>query len=116
MVLAAWAGAACDLNRDGWPELLAASYGRAPNHLWLNEGGEFVNQSVASGFAFDDRIDWSDNESARCFCKLHPDEEDCAGVPAPALTACSSDADILRWDHDYDREPFRLGGNSGTTV
>jgi hypothetical protein len=112
----AWAGAACDLNRDGWPELLASSYGRAPNHLWQNDGGSFVNRSVDSGYAFDHRTDWSDNESARCFCKLHPDEEDCAGVPPPALTACNSDADILRWDHDYDREPFRLGGNSGTTV
>ncbi|MCO4764310.1 MAG: VCBS repeat-containing protein, partial [Myxococcales bacterium] len=30
----AWSSAACDLNNDGWPELLASSYGRAPNHLW----------------------------------------------------------------------------------
>lgn len=61
----AWSGAACDLNNDGNPELLAASYGRAPNHLWQNTGNgefKFLNQSIASGYAFDERTDWTDNE------------------------------------------------------
>ncbi len=111
----AWAAAACDLNGDGAPELLASSYGRAPNHLWLNSGGSFANQSVASGYAYDDRMDWSDNQSAMCWCSLHPDDADCAGVPGPTLISCSSDGDAFRWNHDYDREPFRLGGNSGGT-
>ncbi len=115
-----WSAAACDLNGDGDPELLTASYGRAPNHLWQAvrdaEGStEFLNRSVASGYAFDDRVDWSDNESARCWCSLHPDDEDCAGVPAPSI-ACSQDSDAFRWSHAYDREDYRLGGNSGTTV
>ena len=38
----AWSSAACDLNNDGYPELLIGSYGRAPNHLWraeIEEGG-----------------------------------------------------------------------------
>lgn len=113
----AWAAAACDLDDDGAPELLTASYGRAPNHLWRNDGsGGFSNESVASGYAFDDRVDWSDNESARCWCLLHPDAEDCEGIPAPAAIACTEDADAFRWDHTYDREPFRLGGNSGATT
>ncbi len=113
----AWAALACDLNNDQRPELLSASYGRSPNHLWqaLPEGG-YRNQSIASGYAFDYREDWSDNESARCWCTLHPTDEDCAGVPEPENIRCSSDADAFRWDHDYDREPFRLGGNSGQTV
>ncbi|MCB9761640.1 MAG: CRTAC1 family protein [Alphaproteobacteria bacterium] len=113
----AWSAAACDLNNDGAPELLASSYGRAPNHLWLNDGaGSFTNVSVDSNYAFDHRTDWSDNESARCWCTLHPTDADCAGVPAPERIACSSDGDAFRWDHTYDREPFRLGGNSGATV
>ncbi|TXD36072.1 CRTAC1 family protein [Lujinxingia vulgaris] len=115
----AWSGAACDLNNDGTPELLAASYGRAPNHLWLgaSTGGEvsFTNHAIASGYAFDDRTDWSDNESARCFCKLNRSAEDCAEVPEPRVR-CESEADILRWNHAHDRNPFRLGGNSGTTL
>lgn len=112
----AWSTAACDLNDDGWPELLAASYGRAPNHLWQGTGSGYLNRSIASGYAFDERTDWTTNESARCWCKLHPDAEDCAGVPEPELIRCETDEDAFRWNHDTDRHPFRLGGNSGTTV
>lgn len=113
----AWSALACDLNDDGWPELLAASYGRAPNLLWRAAGdGTYDNASVESGYAFDHREDWSDNESARCWCSLHPDDADCAGVPAPEYIECREDDDAFRWNHDYDRERFRLGGNSGGTT
>ncbi len=116
----AWSSAACDLNGDGNADLLAASYGRAPNHLWLGVGEPlslaFQNDSVASGYAFDQRVDWSDNESARCYCQLNPMDEGCAGVPAPTRIQCSSNADAFRWNHPTDRAPNRLGGNSGTTV
>ena len=112
----AWSAAACDLNDDGLPELLVGSYGRAPNHLWRNTGAGFVNESVASGYAHDDREDWSDNESARCWCTLHPTDEGCAGVPAPRAIRCEADADAFRWNHASDREAYRLGGNSGATT
>ena len=112
----AWSAAACDLNDDGLPELLVGSYGRAPNHLWRNTGTGFVNESVASGYAYDDREDWSDNESARCWCTLHPEDDDCAGVPEPRAIACSTDADAFRWRHSSDRDAYRLGGNSGATT
>ena len=114
-----WSGNACDLDGDGNPELLGGSYGRAPNHLWRGKGADngfmYENYSVQSGYAFDDGVDWSDNESARCWCTLHPDAEDCAGVPAPKYIACKVDADAFRWSHDSDREPYRLGGNSAST-
>lgn len=116
----AWSAAACDVNDDGHPDLLAASYGRAPNHLWLGVGEApmvtFQNHSVPSGYAFDHRVDWSDNESARCHCKLNPTDEDCAGVPEPAYIQCTTQADAFRWNHPTDRNAYRLGGNSGTTV
>ncbi len=112
----AWAAGACDFNGDLWPDLLSPSYGRAPNHLWQNTGGAFVNRSVASGYAYDEGTDWTDNESARCWCTLHPTDDDCAGVPPPELIACSTDSDAFRWNHTYDREAFRLGGNSGTST
>jgi hypothetical protein len=112
-----WSAAACDLTDDGAPELLLSSYGRAPNLLFVNDGtGVFTNQSVASGYAFDERVDWSDNESARCWCQLHPTDEDCEGVPPPTAIVCDSDEDAFRWDHAVDREPYRLGGNSGATM
>lgn len=115
----AWSSNACDLNNDGNPELLAASYGRAPNHLWLAGGAGsnfgYTNRSIESGYAFDDKQDWSDNESARCWCKLHPADMGCQGVPPPMYIACATDADAFRWNHAYDQNAYRLGGNSGAT-
>ena len=115
----AWGSNACDLNGDGLPELLAASYGRAPNHLWkgVKRNGEvqYENVSVDSGYAYDDGTDWTDNQFARCHCKLHPSDPDCSGVPAPSIR-CQNDGDVVAWRHSIGREKFRLGGNSGTTV
>jgi len=112
----AWSGAACDLNGDGNPELLAASYGRAPNHLWQavrNNGGgvTFANRSIASGYAYDGDQRWQDNEFARCYCASNADAEGCADAAAPQI-ACTT----AGWRHTDDRRPYRLGGNSGTTV
>ena len=112
----AWANEACDLNGDGNPELLVSSYGRAPNHLWQHTGDGFTNRSVASGYAFDGNTDWSDNESARCWCTLNPADPGCEGVPAPTLINCQQNSDAFRWNHATDREPYRLGGNSGQTT
>ena len=111
----AWSAVACDLNRDGRPELLAGSYGRAPNHLWQavhnNDGTSYVNRSVESGYAFDDDQSWQDNQFARCFCQSQRDAPNCADVPAP-LIRCNQQ----NWRHQFDQEAFRNGGNSGATV
>lgn len=113
----AWGAAACDLDGDGFQEILVSSYGRAPNHLWVGrEGASFENHSIASGYAFDHRMDWTDNESARCHCHLNPGDADCGGVPPPSLIRCEVQEDAFRWNHANDRRPFRLGGNSATTV
>jgi hypothetical protein len=110
----AWASGACDLNGDGNPELLAASYGRSPNHLWqaVRNGTSttFLNRSVDSGYAYDQVQTWTDNQFARCYCQANPTAEDCAGVPAPNISCTQPN-----WNHDADREPARLGGNSATT-
>jgi hypothetical protein len=115
-----WGVTTCDLDGDGTPELMSASYGRSPNHLWRGKRNgdgsvSFANESVVSGYAYDQRQDWHDNESARCWCKLHPGDLGCPGTPPPAIP-CAQDSDAFRWNNAYDREPFRLGGNSGTTV
>jgi hypothetical protein len=111
----AWSSAACDLDGDGTSEILVASYGRAPNHLWqgADDGTtvRYENRSVSSGYAFDGNQDWTDNELARCYCQASPGAAGCAGVAAPRI-ACGQ----VNWQHLVDREPFRLGGNSGTTV
>jgi len=120
-----WGAAACDLNDDGLPELLAASYGRMANHLWRAEKTDgvvgFHNASISSGYAFDDRTDWTTNLSAQCYCEDHPDEEDCDLCPSPAdPSTCQGLANAFgsnyRWDHATGREPFSLGGVTGTTL
>ncbi len=106
----AWGALACDLNGDGFAELLAPSYGRSPNHLWQGGPSGFLNRSVASGYAFDDDFGWRDNQFAQCFCAARRLAPECADVPPPAIRCLDN------WNHDNDRRPFRLGGNSGTTL
>jgi enediyne biosynthesis protein E4 len=122
----AWSAAACDLNHDGTPELLAASYGRAPNVLWQGARDEdgavtFLNRGVASGYAYDHREDWTDNWSAQCYCTDNPSAEDCDLVTEPIdPQICAglkgSFGENMRWNHGGDREPWRLAGNSGSTI
>ncbi len=110
----AWGSAACDLNGDGDAELLAPSYGRSPNHLWqATRGGDtvsFINRSVESGFAFDDDKGWEDNQFALCFCASNPTAEGCEGLPRPSVSCAAN------WNHNQDRQDFRLGGNSAAVT
>jgi hypothetical protein len=108
-----WSGIACDLDNDGKSELLSASYGRAPNHLWHQaRDGSFFNVGVDSGYAYDDDQTWQDNQFALCFCAQNPDGAGCSEVTQSPAIGC----DVDNWDPTSDREPFRLGGNNGTTL
>lgn len=107
----AWGATVCDLNGDGHPELLAPSYGRAPNHLWRGAESGYINASIDSGYAFDEDQSWGDNQFAACYCQQNPGAPDCDQASAP-LVNCNQQ----NWRHDSDRQPFRLGGNSGATV
>jgi len=121
-----WGGTACDLDGDNRPELLAASYGRMLNHLWRDTSvpgtfPQYANEGIPSGYGSDHRIDWTTNLSAQCYCADVPDAEDCDTCPAPADPAwCEWLAQAFgpnyRWDHSTGREPFSLGGVTGTTV
>ena len=121
-----WGTAACDCNNDGYPELMAASYGRSPNQLWQAVGGpepgvSYVNRSVESGYAYDQREDWTDNVNAQCYCADEPTADECDTVPPPpewidCATLKEAFGGSYRWQHDLDRESWRLGGNSATTT
>ncbi len=118
----AWSSLACDLNNDGWPELMAASYGRAPNLLFQADGdGTYTNRSVDSGYAYDELTDWTTNYNAQCYCMENPDDEDCDTCPDPPSELFCQNlyegfGGMYRWNHDSDRELYRLGGNSGATT
>jgi hypothetical protein len=95
--------AACDLDGDGDGDLLSVSYGRQMNMLFVNEDGRFADQSVPSGFAADENLDFGDNEFYRCHCAL---SGNCQA--APARIQCDRD----NWNAGLDDQPFRLGGNT----
>ena len=106
-----WSGAACDVDGDGDPELLVGSYGRSPNHLWKNHAGAFANESLASGYAYDDNFTFTDNQMFACFCQTSPNDASCADAVSP-LIAC----DGAGWDPGTDEQPFRLGGNNAAAL
>lgn len=112
-----WSAAACDANNDGTPDLLAASYGRAPNGFYQGVRAEdgttsFTNRSVESGYAYDQNQMWQMDLNAQCYCRDNPGDANCAGVtPASVGVGC-----VRPWDMSTDTQPFRLGGNSGATI
>ena len=118
-----WAATACDLNNDGRPELLAASYGRTPNNLWQASAGDdgsvrYLNRSIESGYAFDDNQEWWLDLNARCFCLENPMADDCERTAPPEVSLCESWKAALggyRWQHQFGREPFMTGGVSAST-
>ncbi|MFT5430715.1 MAG: hypothetical protein ACI9OJ_001391 [Myxococcota bacterium] len=112
-----WGVSACDINDDGNPDLLTSSYSRYFNGMWLSDGaGGFVDAALTSGMGNDGRNEWQTNLNAQCYCELEPDAADCDGVPAPPDYFTCTDPNALRWNHQFDREPFRLGGNTFATI
>ncbi len=99
---------ACDVDDDGWPDLVESAYGRQWNQLFHNGAGVFTDLGRATGFAADALIDYTDNEFYRCWCDARGG---CAGVP-PAVINCAASA----WNPGFDDQPWRLGGNTFATV
>ena len=117
-----WGCVAQDLNDDGIPELLTASYGRTPNHLWLGtltKSGkiQYRNRSVASGYAYDDNEDWTSDMNAQAYCLKNPEAKGAENCPALPDSLHEMFENWSRWyDHEECTQPYQLGGNSGTTV
>jgi hypothetical protein len=65
---------ACDVSGDGRTDLALAAYGRQFNVLLVSDGDGFQNQSLESGVAGDEHLDYSDDQSYRCFCVQNPDD------------------------------------------
>jgi len=103
----------CDVNGDGWPDLLSSSYGRAWNQLFLGiDGRTFTDVSESSTYRADDIVDYSDNQFYACHCMLNPGPECQEVPPGPRLISCTDDY----WQTGFDDQPYRNGGNTFTTL
>ncbi len=102
---------ACDLDDDGDLDVLGASYGREPNQAWRNDGGFFVDVSRELALDYDDRQDFSDDESYRCYCA---DTGDCEPMPPAPVAPCNAfgGRHLRGWLPGFSDQPFALGGNS----
>jgi enediyne biosynthesis protein E4 len=102
---------ACDLDDDGDSDVIGASYGREPNQAWRNDAGVYVDVSRALALDYDDRQDFSDDESYRCYCES---TQSCTPMPpAPVVNCNAFGGPYLRgWLPGLSDQPFGLGGNS----
>ncbi len=112
---ATWGVTVCDINRDGWPDLLSSSYGRAWNQLFLGvDGRTFTDASESSTYRSDDVVDYSDNQFYVCHCMYFAGPECDEVEPGQALIECSNQNDY--WYVGVDDQPHRNAGNTFTTL
>lgn len=104
----------CDVDNDGLPDLLTSSYARGPNVLFQFDGSTFTDVGEASGYAYDENQDYTDNQFFLCWCTIHGADPLCEGVGSPAVQ-CPSPADG-NWSPVSEVKPERLGGNTFSTV
>jgi hypothetical protein len=109
---------ACDLNGDGYPELVESSYGQQWNTLYQNDGtGSFFTEIAAdAGYAGDNDRDYHDNQYFLCYCsdpsnKTNPD---CKGVARPGIECPTPLTE--NWTPELDEAAANLNGNGFTAV
>ena len=111
---------ACDLDGDGDQDIIYSAYGREPNKVYIQDAGKFTEHGVELGIAYDDRMDFSDDQSYRCYCfnrpgKCMPQPPDpeqgiCEGFGIPGAK------DGRGWFPGDSDQPYRLGGNNFGTA
>lgn len=97
----------CDLNDDGRMDIVGSAYARFTNEVFLADGDVFHEVGATNEIGADTRIDYTDDESFRCFCVANPDDPECAGAPLPRIV-CPGRG-FTRGQSD---QLFSLGGNS----
>ncbi len=105
---------ACDIDSDGDDDLIYTDYGRIYNQAFIYDGGKFTEKAIPLGIASDDRVDYSDDESYRCWCQAHPGA--CPkDVPPPSyapICTAFGRTDGRGWIPGWSDQPGHLGGNN----
>ncbi len=107
-----WGVTACDVDGDGWADLMTNSYGRQFNAFYRNTGGSYEDLTLTSGHGSDGNEDYSDDQFFLCYCEDNPTASDCAGVESPVIVC----PDGNTWTPGADDHSWRLGGNSSNSV
>ncbi len=100
----------CDLDGDGDQDFIATSYGRQGNQVWRNDDGVFVEVAHELGLDHDDREDYWEDESFRCYCAAM---ESCDPMPPPPQVNCNAfGGPYLRGWGPSSTQSYMLGGNN----
>ena len=110
-----WGVSACDVDGDGFADILTSSYGRSYNMLYRNKGdGTFEDLSISSNFAHDDNENYGDDQFFACYCEDESNKEtDYCAISTGAVISCDG---VNGWDPGFSDQPYRLGGNSAGTL
>jgi hypothetical protein len=105
---------ACDIDGDGDDDMIFADYGRQEAQVWRNDSGHFTNVAAALGLDHDDRQDYSDDLSYRCYCAANTGQ--CpASIPLPDpkafCTVFPPNKYGRGWVPGITDQPWSLGGN-----
>jgi enediyne biosynthesis protein E4 len=107
---------ACDLDGDGWPELLSMAYGRMWNEQWSNQGdGTFVEVARETGYAGDDELDYTDDWYYQCWALVRGDIDEPTTDDFP-FTKGQCESLASSWTPGWSDEPANLNGNTFATA
>jgi hypothetical protein len=101
---------ACDLDGDGYPEILVSSYGGESNLLYKNDGSGNFARIAKGAFDGDDIVDYHDNEYFLCYCTAHSTDAYCAGAAKPGIQ-CPQPVDSY-WQVGVSDSPAMANGNN----
>jgi enediyne biosynthesis protein E4 len=114
---------ACDIDGDGDDDMIFADYGREENQVWRNDNGTFTNVAHQLGVDYDDRTDYSDDQSYQCWCANGPFPP-CNPLPPEPIVDCCEFCTQMHdvcpgtcpptfrgWDPKTSTKPYSLGGN-----